>query len=125
MKKGHGTGLRARSLFLFKGENMIKHVYLIKLKDFSRADEAVKTLATLKDNIPEIHRMELGKDFIRAGVSYDIIEVCEFLSEEDFEIFTNHPYHDEIRKYISSVKEDAVKVDYRIENQKAKEPGRG
>ena len=49
-----------------------------------------------------------------APASYDLIEICEFLTQHDFEIFTDHPYHAEIRKYIAAVKQDAVKVDYLV-----------
>ena len=92
---------------------MIRHVYLIRLKDRSRAQECAEKIRSLRQHIPELHRVEVGLDFVGAPVSYDLIEICEFLTQHDFEVFTDHPYHAEIRKYIAAVKQDAVKVDYR------------
>ena len=88
---------------------MIRHVYLIRLKDRSRAQECAEKICSLRQ-----HRVEVGLDFVGAPASYDLIEICEFLTQHDFEIFTDHPYHAEIRKYIAAVKQDAVKVDYLV-----------
>ena len=91
---------------------MIKHVYLIQLKDRRFLAECMEQIRSLKEHIPEIFRIEVGADFSKTSASYDIIEICEFQTPSDFEIFTPHPYHDTIRKYIGSVKKHAVKVDY-------------
>lgn len=91
---------------------MIKHVYLIQLKDRSLAAACMERIRSLQEHIPEIYRVEVGADFVGAAASYDVIEICEFRTQADFEVFTAHPYHDEIRKYIGSIKKNAVKVDY-------------
>lgn len=91
---------------------MIKHVYLIKLKEPDTIDAVIQKLKTLPEFIPQIYRLELGKDFTRASSSYDIYQCCEFLSEEDFQAFANHPYHDEVRRYLAEVRQNAVKVDF-------------
>ena len=96
------------------GTAMIRHVYLIRLKDRSRAQECAEKIRSLRQHIPELHRVEVGLDFVGAPASYDLIEICEFLTQHDFEVFTDHPYHAEIRKYIAAVKQDAVKVDYLV-----------
>lgn len=93
---------------------MIRHVYLIRMKDRSRAQECAEKIRSLRQHIPELHRVEVGLDFVGAPASYDLIEICEFLTQHDFEVFTDHPYHAEIRKYIAAVKQDAVKVDYLV-----------
>ena len=90
---------------------MIKHVYLIKLKNPDTIDEVMQKLKTLPEFIPQIFRLELGRDFTRVSSSYDIYQCCEFLSEKDFQAFTKHPYHDEVRRYLAEVREAAVKVD--------------
>lgn len=85
---------------------MIRHVYLIRLKDRSRAQECAEKIRSLRQHIPELHRVEVGLDFVGAPASYDLIEICEFLTQHDFEVFTDHPYHAEIRKYIAAVKQE-------------------
>ena len=94
---------------------MIKHVYLIQLIDRSKAHECMEQIRSLKAHIPQLYRVEVGQDFIGAPASYDVIEICEFLTQEDFEIFTNHPYHEQIRAYITTIKKNAIKVDYVID----------
>ena len=42
---------------------MVKHVYLIKLKDRSKAKEVVEKIQTLQGNVPSILRVEAAVDF--------------------------------------------------------------
>jgi len=94
---------------------MIKHVYLIRLMDRGRTAECMERIRSMQDHIPEISRVEVGADIMGAAASYDVIEICEFQTRADFEVFCTHPYHDQIREYIGGVKKDAVKVDYMLE----------
>ena len=91
---------------------MIKHVYLIKLKDRAMAETAAAKLRTLQDNVPSIHRVEVGLDFRGAANSYDLIQICEFKTREDFDAFCVDSYHDSIRKYMANLVEASWKVDY-------------
>lgn len=90
---------------------MIKHVYLIKLKDRAQIPEAMEQLRSLKTHIPEIDHIEVARDFSGAKSALDILQVCEFSTQEKFDIFTNHPYHEKIRQYLKTVTECAYKVD--------------
>ena len=91
---------------------MVKHVYLIKLKDRSNAAEVVKKIKTLQENVPSLHRVEAAVDFRGVKGSYDLIEICEFQSMADFEEFCVDPYHEQIRQYMAQVTEHSCKVDY-------------
>lgn len=93
---------------------MIKHVYLFKLRDRASAPEVLRKLETLRDRVPSIHRLELGIDFRGAGNSCDLIEVCEFLTREDFERFGGDAYHEQIRRYLATVVESSCKIDYEL-----------
>ncbi len=91
---------------------MMKHVYLIKLKDIEVVDEVVEKLRTMKENIPSIKVLEVEKDIRRAPNSYDIIEYIVFENREKFFEFCNDDYHKDIRKYLAQVAESAIKIDY-------------
>ena len=89
---------------------MVKHVYLIKLKDRSKAKEVVEKIRTLQGNVPSILR-----DFRGVKGSYDLIEICEFQTMADFEEFCVDPYHEQIRQYMAQVVEHSCKVDYIVD----------
>ncbi|MCD8105294.1 MAG: Dabb family protein [Lachnospiraceae bacterium] len=58
--------------------------------------------------------MEVGCDFKHAGNSFDLAEICEFETMEDFIRFGKEPYHEEIRQFMSSVSDRGCKIDYEI-----------
>ena len=92
---------------------MIKHIYLLQLKDRMMADEVMEKLLTLKEKIPYMLDMEVGMDFKGDKNSADIIEVCCFKNREDFLAFGADPYHAEIRNYINGVA-SGIKIDYEV-----------
>jgi len=92
---------------------MIKHVYLLNLKDKSMTDEVVAKLKSLKDKIPHMLDMEVGVDFKGDSNSAQIIEVCTFANMEDFKAFGVHPYHCEIREFMSGIS-SGMKIDYEL-----------
>lgn len=94
---------------------MIKHIYLIKLKDRSRIQETMEKIRSLQQHIPEIDRIDVGKDFSGAKSALDIVQVCEFSTREKFDAFAGHPYHEQIRQFLRTVVESAYKVDYLCE----------
>lgn len=91
---------------------MIKHVYLYKLTDKARAQEAAGMLMTMEDRIPSVAKVETGIDFSGAAASFDLLEMVCCPTEEDFRAFCVDPYHDQIRAYMSTVTVRGYKVDY-------------
>ena len=92
---------------------MIKHVYLLNLKDPSMIDEVVEKLKTLKDKIPYMVDMEVARDFKGDKNSAQIVEVCTFKNMADFKAFGIDPYHCEIREYMSGIS-SGMKIDYEL-----------
>lgn len=90
---------------------MVKHIYLIKLKNRSDAPEVAEKLRTLKQEVPEIYELEIGVDFKGADNSYDLVEYCTFRSMEDFRRFGANAYHEGIRQYLKTVQLETAKVD--------------
>lgn len=91
---------------------MIKHVYLIKLKDPEKAREVADRLLTMREHVPAILDMEVGLDCKGDANSFDLCQICIFESEAAFEEFGNDPYHGEIREYVMAVSAETAKVDY-------------
>jgi hypothetical protein len=93
---------------------MITHIVLMKLKDAS--PEVTKKihdlLMALPAIIPQIKHYECGANVVPSDRAYDFGLVSKFDSLEDLEIYAKHPDHQEALKYIRSVIEAAVAVDY-------------
>lgn len=93
---------------------MIRHIYLFKLKNKEKVQEAADVLMTLKEKIDYIQDIEVGIDFKRAENSYELCELCTFKNREDFERFGSDPYHTKIRQYMDDIRETGIKIDYEI-----------
>ena len=93
---------------------MITHVVLFKLKDRSShsIEKAKDILLGLKDRIPVLRYIEVGIDVLRSERSYDIALITKFDSIEDLQTYQIHPVHLEVAKYINSVKEVSISVDF-------------
>ena len=93
---------------------MITHVVLFKLKDRSpqSIEKAKDVLLGLKGKIPLLRYIEVGIDLLHSGRSYDLVLITRFDSMEDLQAYQVHPVHLEVAKYINSVKEVSISVDY-------------
>lgn len=93
---------------------MITHIVLFKLKDSSpsNVEKARDVLLGLKGRIPELRHLEVGIDVLRSERSYDLALVAKFDSLEELQAYQKHPVHLEVAKYMTSVRESAVAVDY-------------
>lgn len=98
---------------------MIKHIVMWKLKDSHEGmskDELVARikgeLEGLKEAIPEIKTMELGRNFNELPVSYDVALYSEFESREHLEIYQKHPEHVKVAQFIRLIRTDVALADY-------------
>jgi hypothetical protein len=93
---------------------MIRHIYLIKLKEGADVQAAIGKMMSLKEHIPYMKAMECGVDFKGDSNSWEVCEMCTFENREDFVKFGADPYHAEVRKYMANVIEEGAKIDYEI-----------
>lgn len=97
---------------------MIKHIVCFKLKDASE-ESCLKTAQILKSmqgNVPQINTIEVGVDFLHSERSYDVILQVTVDDEKALNDYQNDPYHcDVVKKYIHSVRESSVAVDYYLD----------
>ncbi|VVB85403.1 Stress responsive A/B Barrel Domain protein [uncultured archaeon] len=93
---------------------MIIHIVLFKLKDRSakNVQKARDVLLGMKGKIPQLRHLEVGIDVLHSERSYDLALVTKFDSMEEMKTYQANPVHVEVSKYMTSVRESAVTVDY-------------
>lgn len=93
---------------------MIRHIYLINLKEGADVQAAVDKMMSLKEHIPYMKAIECGVDFKGDSNSWQVCEMCTFETREDFVKFGADPYHAEVRKYMADLIAQGAKIDYEI-----------
>lgn len=93
---------------------MITHIVFFKLKDRSQQSvgKAKDILLGMKGRIPQLRHLEVGSDVLHSQRSFDIALVTKFDSLEELDAYQKHPMHVEVAKYMTSVRESAIAVDY-------------
>jgi len=66
----------------------------------------------MKGKISQLRFLEVGVDVLHSERSYDLALVTKFDSLEDMKTYQANPVHIEVSKYITSIRESAVAVDY-------------
>ncbi|MEW6658615.1 MAG: Dabb family protein [Thermodesulfobacteriota bacterium] len=93
---------------------MITHIVLFKLHDRSpeSVEKARAVLASLEGKVPQLRHLEVGADVLHTDRSYDLALVAKFDSLEDLNAYQIHHEHQQVVKYMMSVRQSAVAVDY-------------
>jgi Stress responsive A/B Barrel Domain len=98
---------------------MLKHIVMWRFKEEAEGKtkqqnmEYIKSrLYSLKDDIPEIKRIEVGINIKQGGAAYDMALVSEFENLAALERYQTNPKHVEVSEYVSKVRTDRAVVDY-------------
>ena len=98
---------------------MLRHIIMFKLKDLGSEDLKMQKLTELKKmidelgtRIMEIVTIEAGINISKRDVAYDLVLVSEFNTEEDLQIYSKHPSHQEVVEFLKSIKLSSAVVDY-------------
>ncbi len=98
---------------------MIKHIVMIKLKDFDSKDEKTshaskfrQMLLDLVDKVPDLLSMEVGLNFNEKPSAYDIVLISEFENREGLDNYRVHPGHLKVLDYLREIMESTAVVDY-------------
>jgi heme-degrading monooxygenase HmoA len=93
---------------------MLTHIVMFKLLDRSSesAQKAREVLMGMEGKISFLRHIEVGIDVLRSERSYDLALVTKFDSLADMQAYQAHPVHKEVQKYMHSVRETSVAVDY-------------
>ncbi len=91
---------------------MLTHIVLFKLKNKQNSQKARDVLMGMKGKIQQLRDIEAGIDVLHSERSYDLALVTKFDSMEDLRAYQAHPVHIEVLKYMTSVMESSITVDY-------------
>lgn len=93
---------------------MITHIVFFKLVDQSKEniEKTQNVLLGMEGKIPVLRHLEVGIDVVRSERSYDLALITKFDSLDDLQSYQIHPVHQEIIKFINSVKDTSISIDY-------------
>lgn len=98
---------------------MIHHIVLWKLRESAEgktkqenAQWIRQELEALKDQIPEIERIEVGIDVGTINGNFDVVLDSYFKDMDALDRYQVHPAHKRVADYIGKVREQRVAVDY-------------
>lgn len=99
---------------------MIKHIVMFRLNDFSTNEKSehierlTSELRALPEKIDVIRSYEVGVDCLGSPRSYDIVLIGEFDDLEALNKYSVHPEHQRVVKYIRSIAQPSVVVDFKM-----------
>lgn len=102
---------------------MIRHIVMWKLKEEAEGASKEKNASKLKlileglrTNIEEIKAVEVGIQ-INSGSEdgFDVVLICDFETELDFQMYTRSPHHKKAVNFINSVAAERHFVDYIVD----------
>ncbi len=100
---------------------MIRHIVMFKLKrtgDKESLEETKMEIKTRLEALPSLIRvirsMEVGINVVESERAFDVALVSTFDSLEDLETYRVHPDHQDLVRYIATVKDQSASVDFEI-----------
>ena len=97
---------------------MVKHIVCWKIKedlDTEGVFEEMKIrVEAMNGEIPGLIKVELGRDFNRSEVAFDVALYSELENKEALEVYQDHPMHLHVKEFIGAVTIERVVVDYEI-----------
>ena len=97
---------------------MIKHVVCFKIKEEckNRIEEAKNTLLSMRENVPNIIKLNVGIDLLHSERSYDIILEVVLESMEYLSIYQQDEYHcNVVKPLMHAIRSASVAVDFEVE----------
>lgn len=98
---------------------MVTHIVLWKLKaeaeGRNKAENArlvVEALQSLPAQIPSLIQLEVGQDFERSSMAWDLALYTKFTSKEDLAKYQQHPAHLKVAALVKSVICERAVVDF-------------
>lgn len=102
---------------------MIRHIVMWKLKEKAAGADKKKNaeklkliLEGLRTNIEEIKAVEVGIQINGdEKESLDVVLICDFETELDFQMYTRNPHHKKAVDFIEQVADQRYFVDYNVD----------
>jgi hypothetical protein len=89
----------------------------MKFPDFSLAKIAKEKLMSMENNVESLKTIEVGIDFSRTQRSYDIALITTFETQDALKEYREHPYHQEIVKWLKTVNAETKVVDFNLKRR--------
>lgn len=97
---------------------MVKHIVFWKIKEDLDAEgvfEEMKVrVEAMNGEIPGLIKVELGKDFNRSEVAFDVALYSEIEDQDALNVYQDHPMHLHVKEFIGAVTSARGVVDYEI-----------
>jgi len=100
---------------------MVKHVVMLRLKDYDNKTQKLenalklkKAIEDLKIHIDQLKFIEVGLNFNEKPHAFDLVLTATFESEADLEIYRLHPEHKKLMVFLKTVTDESAVVDYEI-----------
>lgn len=94
---------------------MLVHIVAWKYKEESDQNDRQthrSKLIALKEVIPELIELHVGKDILKLERSFDTGLVAKFADEAALDSYTNHPAHLEVAAIGKTVADKVISVDF-------------
>lgn len=98
---------------------MINHVVLFKLKEYANPKEKEQALESfkskllaLKNYIPELKHIEVGRHHELDAPSYDLCLISHFDSLADLDVYRVHPEHLKVVDFVKEITLERAAVDF-------------
>lgn len=92
---------------------MVRHIVMMKLKNFSDAEKTKEILLSMEGKVGMIESIEVNIDMLRSDRSYDVMLDVTVKDFETLEAYQNDPYHCEVvKKFIHEARTGSVAFDY-------------
>ena len=100
---------------------MIEHVVMWKFAPEAEGRTKEQNMDWVKEHllalpaiIPQIRKMEIGKDIGHTDMSYDMVLIMHFDSMDDMHTYKVHPDHQAVSAYVKKVRIARATVDREI-----------
>jgi len=102
---------------------MIRHIVMWKLKEEAQgatkeknAEKLKLILEGLRTTIEEIKNVEVGIQInADSKEAFDVVLISDFETDLDFQMYTRSPHHQKAIKFIKSVTDKRIFVDYLVD----------
>jgi hypothetical protein len=91
---------------------MIVHVACFKFRNATDIEPIAVRLEALRDTIPEIRGLEVGRAVVSSERAYDLAVISEFDSLDDLTAYRQHPDHVAVGRLIAEATERVAVVDF-------------
>ncbi len=96
---------------------MVRHVVLFKFKDETDAlacEDFVERLSALQIEVPEVRRLQIGRNFADAARAYDIALIVDLDDRAALAAYANHPKHVPVKQRAAELCAAMPVVDYEV-----------